>query len=138
MQTALSHTTVRQASNNSDALGIADDSQGFGIFTAGGNELDDTEKIPSRAESLIQATPPANRLRPEMLTSIQNTPLRMKKSQKPVLFTAMKKADVTIDEVFQDAPEIPEQAGKAMARVMGGGCEMSIYDSLGWNDDFDG
>jgi hypothetical protein len=72
-----------------------------------------------------------------MLTSIQNTPLRMKKSQKPVLITAMKKADVTIDDVFKDAPEIPEQAGKAMARVMGGGSEMSIYDSLGWNDDFD-
>jgi DNA replication regulator SLD3 len=132
MQTALSETHVRDASNNSDALGLANGPRGFGIFTASG---DDT---PSHAESLIQATPTANRVRPDMLTSIQNTPLRMKKSQKPVLLTAIKKTDATIDDVFQDAPEIPEQAGKAMARVMGGGCEMSIYDSLGWNDDFNG
>jgi hypothetical protein len=60
----------------------------------------------------------------------------MKKSQRPVLFTPMRKAEVMIDDIFKDAPEIPEEAGKAMARVMGGGSEMSIYDSLGWNNDF--
>ena len=63
--------------------------------------------------------------------------MKMKKSQRPVLFTPMSKADVMIEDVFKDAPEIPEEAGKAMARVMAGGSEMSIYDSLGWNDDFD-
>lgn len=43
---------------------------------------------------------------------------------------------MSIENVFRDAPEIPEKAGKAMDRVMGGGSEMSIYDTLGWNDDF--
>jgi DNA replication regulator SLD3 len=135
--TAVSDTPGRESSKRSDPLGSAKPTQGFPIFTVGSEEVDYTNKVEFHTESLIQATPSANRLRPDMLTSIQNTPLRMKKSQKPVLFTAMKKADITIDDVFKDAPEIPEQAGKTMARVMGGGSEMSIYDSLGWNDDFD-
>jgi hypothetical protein len=55
------------------------------------------------------------------------------------MLTPLKKADVRIEDVFRDAPIISEQAGKAMDRVMGGGgrLEVSIYDSLGWNDDFE-
>jgi DNA replication regulator SLD3 len=135
--TVVNDTPVRDSSKGSDPLGLAKCTQGFEIFTVGSAEANYTNKVQPDRELLIQATPSANRVRPDMLTSIQNTPLRMKKSQKPVLITAMKKADVTIDDVFKDAPEIPEQAGKAMARVMGGGSEMSLYDSLGWNDDFD-
>jgi DNA replication regulator SLD3 len=130
--TAVNDTPAREPSKKSDPLGLIKRSESFELFSAG----KDTDKVPSNAAPLIQATPPTNRLRSDILTSIQNTPLRMKKSQKPVLFTPMKKADVMMDDVFKDAPEIPEQAGKAMARVMGGGSTMSIYDSLGWNDDF--
>jgi DNA replication regulator SLD3 len=135
--TGVSDTPVRDASKRSDPFGLTQHTQGFEIFAASSDGFDYMNRVQSRAEPRIQATPSANRLRLDMLTSIQNTPLRMKKSQKPVLFTAMEKADVMIDDVFKDAPEIPERAGKAMARVMGGGSEMSIYDSLGWNDDLD-
>ena len=65
----------------------------------------------------------------------QSTPLRMEKSHRKVLFTPLKRADVTPDAVFRDAPLIPVEAGRAMDRVMAGGDEMSIYDTLGWNDD---
>lgn len=135
--TAFNDTPVREPSKGSDPLGLTKRSESFELFGAGGDESDHTDKAQSNAVPLVQATPSANRLRSDILTSIQNTPLRMKKSQRPVLFTPMRKADVMIDGVFKDAPEIPEEAGKAMARVMGGGSEMSIYDSLGWNDDFD-
>jgi len=135
--TAVNDTPVREPSKRSDPLGLTKRSESFELFDAGRIESDHTDRVYSNAAPLIQATPSANRLRSDMLTSIQNTPLRMKKSQRPVLFTPMSKADVMIDDVFKDAPEIPEEAGKAMARVMGGGSEMSIYDSLGWNDDFD-
>jgi DNA replication regulator SLD3 len=132
--TAVSDTPVREPSKRSDSLGLTNRSESFEPFRI---KSDYTDKAHSNAAPLIQATPSTNRLRSDMLTSIQNTPLRMKKSQRPVLFTPVRKADVMIDDVFKDAPEIPEEAGKAMARVMGGGSEMSIYDSLGWNDDFD-
>lgn len=135
--TAVNDTPVREPSKRSDPLGLTKRSESFKLFDAGRIECDHTDKAHPNAAPLIQATPSANRLRSDMLTSIQNTPLRMKKSQRPVLVTPMRKADVMIDDVFKDAPEIPEEAGKAMARVMGGGSEMSIYDSLGWNDDFD-
>jgi hypothetical protein len=135
--TAVNDTPVRETSKRSDLLGLTKRSKSFELFSASRDESDHADKAQSNAAPVIQATPSTNRLRSDMLTSIQNTPLRMKKSQRPVLFTPMKKADVMIDNVFKDAPEIPEEAGKAMARVMGGGSEMSIYDSLGWNDDFD-
>ncbi|KAL2404095.1 hypothetical protein ABEF95_007534 [Exophiala dermatitidis] len=38
----------------------------------------------------------------------------------PILFTGLKKSDVSIEHAFRDAPEIPERAGKLMDRVMGG------------------
>ena len=71
----------------------------------------------------------------------------------------MKRSDITIEDVFRDAPEIPEKAGKAMDRVMGGkgfgeqlfsdsgigssggrsrSKEDDIYAQLGWDDDFPG
>jgi DNA replication regulator SLD3 len=135
--TAVSDTPVREPSKRSDPLGLTKRSESFELFDADRIDSDHTDTAHSNAAPLVQATPSANRLRSDMLTSIQNTPLRMKKSQRPVLFTPMRKADVMIDDVFKDAPEIPAEAGKAMARVMGGGSEMSIYDSLGWNDDLD-
>ncbi|KIX04621.1 uncharacterized protein Z518_05491 [Rhinocladiella mackenziei CBS 650.93] len=46
--------------------------------------------------------------------------LRMTRSQRPVLFTPLKKSDVNIEQVFRNAPEIPERAGRMMDRVMGG------------------
>lgn len=46
--------------------------------------------------------------------------LRMSRSQRPVLFTPMKRSDVCIERAFRDAPEIPERAGKMMDRAMGG------------------
>lgn len=44
----------------------------------------------------------------------------MTRSRRPVLFTPVKKSDVRLDQAFRDAPEIPEQAGRMMDRVMGG------------------
>ncbi|EHY55519.1 hypothetical protein HRR83_009486 [Exophiala dermatitidis] len=38
----------------------------------------------------------------------------------PILFTGLKKSDVSIEHAFRDAPEIPERAGRLMDRVMGG------------------
>ena len=134
---AADSTPVRNAWKRPNQIFMAKQIQEFDIFTGDRDNCGKPTEGESDGASLIQATPAANRLRSDMLTSVQNTPLRTKKSQRPVLFTPMRKADITIDEVFKDAPEIPEQAGKAMARVMGGGSEMSIYDSLGWNDDFD-
>ena len=64
--------------------------------------------------------------------------MRMSKSMRPVLFTPLKKTEVRMEDAFRDAPIIPAGAGKAMDRVMGGGAtEMSVYDALGWNDDYD-
>ena len=134
---AADSTPVRNTLKRPNRVFMAKQTRGFDIFTTDRDDCEKPNEVEPSNASLIQATPTTNRLRPDMLTSIQNTPLRMKKSQRPVLFTPMKKADIMIDEVFKDAPEIPEQAGKAMARVMGGGSEMSIYDSLGWNDDVD-
>lgn len=88
--------------------------------------------------TLVESTPTTSRLRPDMLTQMVNTPMRMSKSMRPVLFTPLKKAEVRVEDAFRDAPMIPADAGKAMDRVMGGGVtEMSVYDALGWNDDYD-
>jgi hypothetical protein len=83
----------------------------------------------------------------------------MRRSGRPVLFTPIKKSEARLDQIFRDAPEVPEKAGRMMDRVMGGkgrGIDESfepvqarlavpvadlddgdIYDRLGWNDDFD-
>jgi DNA replication regulator SLD3 len=88
--------------------------------------------------TLVESTPATNRLRPDLFTQIQNTPMRMTKSMRPVLFTPLKKTEVRVEDVFRDAPIIPAGAGTAMDRVMGGGStELSVYDALGWNDDYD-
>jgi DNA replication regulator SLD3 len=89
--------------------------------------------------TLVESTPATNRVRPNLLTQIENTPMRMSKSMRPVLFTPLKKTEVRVEDAFRDAPVIPADAGKAMDRVMGGGeaTEMSVYDALGWNDDYD-
>ena len=92
--------------------------------------------------SLVATTPSTNRLRDghEDLAKIDQTPLRMTKSQRPVMFMQLKRADVKVDSVF-DAPSVPRGAAEAMERVMdasgGVGKEVSIYDSLGWDDDTD-
>ncbi len=87
----------------------------------------------------LEATPSANRLRSDHidLAEIESTPLRMTKSQRPVIFMPLKKAEVMVEGVFRDAPVVTEKAGKAMDRAMNGGKEASIYDSLGWDDDVD-
>jgi hypothetical protein len=88
--------------------------------------------------TLVESTPATDRLRPDLLTQVENTPMRMSKSMRPVLFTPLKKTEVRMEDAFRDAPIIPAGAGKAMDRVMGGGAtEMSVYDALGWNDDYD-
>ena len=89
--------------------------------------------------TLVESTPATNRLRPDLLTQVETTPMRMSKSMRPVLFTPLKKTEVRVENAFRDAPIIPADAGKAMDRVMGGGwaTEMSVYDALGWNDDYD-
>ena len=46
--------------------------------------------------------------------------LLMSRSRRQVLFTPIKKSEVCLDQVFRDAPEIPEKAGVMMDRVMGG------------------
>lgn len=95
-------------------------------------------KISSDA-TLFESTPATSRLRPDLLTYGENTPMRMSKSMRPVLFTPLKKTEVRVEDPFRDAHIIPADAGKAMDRVMGGGgaVEMSVYDALGWNDDYD-
>lgn len=101
--------------------------------------------FPGAAESdsisdttLIESTPATDRLRPDLLTQVQTTPMRMSKSMRPVLFTPLKKTGVRMEDAFRDAPIIPAGAGKAMDRVMGGGAtETSVYDALGWNDEYD-
>jgi len=108
--------------------------------------MPNTQSVEIISDSVVHATPVSHRqwsdLAPEDRS--QASPLRMSKSQRPVLVTPLKKSDVRIESVFRDAPEIPENAGKAMDRVMGGRggglgvvVGMSIYDRLGWNDDFD-
>ncbi|ERF75619.1 hypothetical protein EPUS_04599 [Endocarpon pusillum Z07020] len=95
--------------------------------------------------TLVQATPSASRLRADHanLTEVESTPLRMTKSHRPVtMFQSLKKAEVTIEDAFRDAPIVSEKAGKAMDRAMnaggaGAGKEASIYASLGWDDDVD-
>ena len=91
--------------------------------------------------SVVQATPSTKRLRPDHadLAKIDTTPLRMTKSQRPVLFEPLKRMEVTIEDVFRDAPVVSENAGKAMERAMNGGRgeEASIYDLLGWDGDVD-
>ncbi|KAL6243009.1 hypothetical protein RBB50_010109 [Rhinocladiella similis] len=54
------------------------------------------------------------------MSSSRRDELRMTRSQRPVLFTSVKKSDVRIEHAFRDAPEIPQQAGLMMNRVMGG------------------
>ncbi|KIX95637.1 uncharacterized protein Z520_08757 [Fonsecaea multimorphosa CBS 102226] len=68
----------------------------------------------------------------EEINSVQN--LHMTRSRRPVLFTPVKRSDVPLDHVFRDAPEIPEQAGRMMDRVMGGrGRGMMMDDSFQWS-----
>ena len=91
--------------------------------------------------SLVEATPSTNRLRLDHanLAQVENTPIRMTKSQRPVLFTPLKKAEVRVESVFRDAPLVSGNAAKAIERAINdfGGRETSIYDSLGWDDDID-
>jgi DNA replication regulator SLD3 len=107
------------------------------------NQLNSPTRRPLPANlSHVEATPSTNRLRPEHanLVKIENTPIRMTKSQRPVLFTPLRKAEVNVERVFRDAPLVSEMAAKAMERAVnggGGGKEASIYDSLGWDDDVD-
>jgi DNA replication regulator SLD3 len=108
----------------------------------------------------VASTPSTSRLRPDLALPLPiETPMqpKMSRSGKPVLFTPLKRTDVSVVDAFRDAPEIPERAGKAMDRVMGGkasglglglaggagssvaagGRNGSLYAQLGWDDDDD-
>ncbi|KPI43884.1 DNA replication regulator sld3 [Cyphellophora attinorum] len=104
--------------------------------------------------AVVASTPSTSRLRPDLaLPAPARTPVpaKMSRSGKPVLFTPLKRTDVSVVDAFRDAPEIPERAGKAMDRVMGGkasglglglsgssaGKDGSLYAQLGWDDDDD-
>lgn len=54
------------------------------------------------------------------LQSDQQDESSMVRGKRAVLFTPLKKSDVSVEHAFRDAPEIPERAGKMMDRVMGG------------------
>ena len=95
--------------------------------------------------TLIATTPAINRFRTDLPLE---TPLKATtKSGKSVLFTPVKRKDVSMDEAFRNVPEIPADAGIAMDRVMGGkgvelrmggdNGELNIYQALGWDDDDD-
>jgi DNA replication regulator SLD3 len=98
---------------------------------------------PALARDTVASTPATSRLRPDLPPPPTDTPLpTTKRSSKPVLFTPLKRSNVSIADSFRDAPVIPEEAGKAMDRVMGGKgmseeIEMStnIYEQLGWDED---
>ncbi|KAL9621968.1 MAG: hypothetical protein Q9160_003630 [Pyrenula sp. 1 TL-2023] len=83
---------------------------------------------PHLPPSLLQAistTPSTSRtLPPHHFQSIQATPLRMTKSKRIVEMTPMKREKVQMDDIFRSAPVL-EKSGK----------EVSIYESLGWDDD---
>ncbi|KIW32112.1 uncharacterized protein PV07_03682 [Cladophialophora immunda] len=64
--------------------------------------------------------------------------LHMTRSRRPVLFTPVKRSEVPLDHVFRDAPEIPEQAGRMMDRVMGGKGRGMMDDSFQWSQSTDG
>jgi DNA replication regulator SLD3 len=72
-------------------------------------------------------------------TIVESTPIRMTKSNRPVLFTSLSHEDVTVHTVFRDAPLV--ERGPGVRRGGGGGFgsskEASIYQSLGWDDDDD-
>jgi hypothetical protein len=112
------------------------------------------ERLPSS-----ELAPPSSQSRTSPSRSDAGVGLHMRRSGRPVLFTPIKKSEARLDQIFRDAPEVPEKAGRMMDRVMGGkgrGIDESfepvqarlavpvadlddgdIYDRLGWNDDFD-
>lgn len=89
---------------------------------------------PSSSDAVVEATPSTNRLRPDLscpeptytplparLTASSSTTTTTTRGR-PVLFTPLKRRDGNGPEalMFKDVPEIPERAGRAMDRVMGG------------------
>ncbi|ETN46210.1 uncharacterized protein HMPREF1541_00394 [Cyphellophora europaea CBS 101466] len=113
---------------------------------------------PASHSALVAATPSIRRTRSDLPVETPLQTSKMTKSGKAVLFTPLKRSDVTMEDVFKDAPEIPEKAGMAMDRVMGGKgvgdqlfsdsgigssggrgtrMEQSLYAQLGWDEDFD-
>ncbi|KKY16193.1 hypothetical protein UCRPC4_g05998 [Phaeomoniella chlamydospora] len=77
----------------------------------------------------IEATPDASRISGTPIAQIRNTPLttklRMTKSQKPVEFTPLKKAEGIAMEAFMSAPEVKKTPTT----------DDDIYTRLGWMDD---
>lgn len=74
---------------------------------------------------VVSATPSTSRILPDhYLQNIQATPLRMTKSKRIVEMTPMKREKVQMDDIFRSAPVL-EKSGK----------EVSIYESLGWEDE---
>ena len=87
--------------------------------------------------AVIEATPAANRLRHDLPIDTPQPSRLTTKCGKPVLFTPIKRTDVDANHVFlfRDVPEIPEMAGKAMDRVMGGkGMEASFGGEVSFNN----
>ncbi|EXJ68102.1 uncharacterized protein A1O5_08717 [Cladophialophora psammophila CBS 110553] len=86
------------------------------------------EGVPSSERNLTSSSQPRLAAHEE-INSVPN--VHMTRSRRPVLFTPVKRSEVPLDHVFRDAPEIPEQAGRMMDRVMGGkGRGMMMDDSF--------
>ena len=82
--------------------------------------------------AMVEATPAIHRLRPDLPTGTPLPTHSITKPGRPVLFIPIKRRGVDAQNtfLFRDAPEIPEQAGKAMDRVMG---RKGIEESLSFD-----
>jgi hypothetical protein len=162
LKTTLSTAIPRSSSKKRAVLSAIHDTPSRGDAGRTRNALVHGSLPRNAHGSIVSATPSTGRVQPDLAF---DTPLRSTSIiDRPVLFTPLKRGGVTIEDAFKDAPEIPEQAGKAMDRVMGGKGiglfaarqpsginptvresgnsasrrteEVSLYEQLGWDDDF--
>jgi DNA replication regulator SLD3 len=162
LKTTLATAIPRSSKKKRAVLSAIHDTPSRGDAGRTRNALAHGPLLPNGHGSIVSATPSTSRVGSD---SVFDTPLRsMSTKSKPVLFTPLKRGEVTVENSFKDAPEIPEQAGKAMDRVMGGkgvglfaatrsqdissavrgsdgnvseaAKEVSLYEQLGWDDEF--
>lgn len=124
-----SHTIHETPSRGSSKLSnplnldLAHDS---GIGTSSPALPESSSRLPLQSLVQTHSTPTAQRS--YLLPDVQVTPLRMSKSHRQVLLTPIKRIDAVVEDVFARAP---------MCQVAEDVRGQSIYDSLGWDDDFD-
>ena len=136
-------STARSSSKKRAVLAAISDTPSRGV-----SRLSNMLQLPAlsgSAGNTILSTPATSRLRSDLSLDQLETPVpKMRNSGRTVLFTPLGRTDVKVQDVFKDAPMIPEGAGKAMDRVMGGrgigediglDASMNIYDQLGWDND---